>query len=57
MLYNNFLKCNWSPPTSSSANMFEISFSKLINWGPPSLSELTPLIFDMVLTHLGSEAT
>ena len=26
-------------------------------WRPPSLSELTPMIFDMGLTHLGSEAS
>ena len=26
-------------------------------WKPPSLSELTPMIFDMGLTHLGLEAT
>ena len=26
-------------------------------WRPPSLSELTPIIYDMVLTHLGSEAS
>ena len=24
-------------------------------WRPPSLSELTPMIFNMVLTHLGLE--
>ena len=27
-----------------------------INWRPPSLSELTPVIYDMGLTHLGYEA-
>ena len=26
-------------------------------WRPPSLSELTPMIFDMGLTHFGSEAS
>ena len=26
-------------------------------WRPPSLSELSPMIFSMGLTHLGSEAT
>ena len=25
-------------------------------WRPPSLNELTPIIFSMGLTHLGSEA-
>ena len=28
-----------------------------INWRPPSLSELTPMIFDMRITHLGLEAS
>ena len=28
-----------------------------IIWRPPELSELTPMIFDMKLTHLGSEAS
>ena len=28
-----------------------------INWRPPSLSELTSMIFDIGLTHLGSEAS
>ena len=27
------------------------------NWRPPSLSKLTPLIFMMGITHLGSEAS
>ena len=26
-------------------------------WRPPSLSELTPIIFNMELTHLGTEAS
>ena len=26
-------------------------------WRPQSLSELTPMIFNIVLTHLGSEAS
>ena len=26
-------------------------------WRPPSLSELTPMIFNTGLTHLGSEAS
>ena len=26
-------------------------------WRPPSLSELTPTIFNMGLTHLGSDAS
>ena len=29
----------------------------MITWRPPSLSELTPMIFNMRLTHLGSEAS
>ena len=28
-----------------------------LNWTPPSLSELTPMIFNMGLTHLGLEAS
>ena len=28
----------------------------LDHWRPPSLSKLTPIIFDMGLTHLGLEA-
>ena len=27
------------------------------SWRPPSLSELTPMIIDRELTHLGSEAS
>ena len=27
------------------------------NWRPPSLSELTPMVFNTGLTHLGSEAS
>ena len=34
----------------------EIFFS-MITWRPPSLSELTPMIFNAGLTHLGSEAS
>ena len=30
---------------------------EIVIWRPPSLSELPPIIFDMGLTHLGSEAT
>ena len=29
---------------------------KKVIWRPPSLSELTPIIFNMELSHLGSEA-
>ena len=29
----------------------------MTNWRPPSLSELTPFIFKMELTHLGPEAS
>ena len=28
-----------------------------IKWGPPILSELTPMVFNTGLTHLGSEAS
>ena len=28
-----------------------------LNWRPPSLSELTPMLFNTGLTHLGSEAS
>ena len=31
-------------------------FYKPYIWKPPSLSELTPMIFNTDLTHLGSEA-
>ena len=34
-----------------------ISFSQIIIWTPPRLNELTPIIFDMELTHLGSETS
>ena len=27
------------------------------NWRPPSLSELTPMLFNTGLSHLGSEAS
>ena len=30
---------------------------KLVKWRPPSLSELTPIISNMRLTHLGLEAS
>ena len=29
----------------------------IINWRPPRLSELTPIIFNIELAHLGSEAS
>ena len=34
---------------------FEYKMNKLI-WRPPGLSELTPIIFYIVLAHLGSKA-
>ena len=42
--------------------MYSVSLDKVNhvlanNWRPPSLSELTPMIFVMGLTHLGSEAS
>ena len=33
-----------------------ISFTYIQLWRPPSLSELTSMIFDMGLTHFGSVA-
>ena len=30
---------------------------RYLNWRPPSLSELTPIIFNKGLAHLGSEAS
>ena len=38
-----------------SGHNFDI-VSKVKNWRPPSLSELTPMIFNMGLTYLDSEA-
>ena len=35
----------------------EIRASTRIKWRPPTLSELTPIIFKKELTHLGSEAS
>ena len=32
------------------------AFSIKENWRSPRLSELTPIVFDMELTHLGLEA-
>ena len=32
-------------------------FFNIYIWRPPSLSELTPMIFNTGLTHLGSEAS
>ena len=31
--------------------------TKSVKWRPPSLSELTPIVFNTGLTHLGSEAS
>ena len=28
-----------------------------VNWRSPSLSELTPILFNMEITHLGSDAS
>ena len=38
-------------------NFLRIYFSIEDKWRPPSLSELTPMILDMGLTHLGSKAS
>ena len=35
----------------------EIYIKSVFNWRPPSLNELTPIIFDTEMTHLGSEAS
>ena len=34
-----------------------LSFKFHYKWSPPSLSELTPIIFNTELTHLGSDAS
>ena len=34
-----------------------IDVNLTIKWRPPSLSELTPMVFNMGLTHFGSEAS
>ena len=36
--------------------LFQESFNVRDNWRPPSLSEPTPIISYLELTHLGSEA-
>ena len=35
-------------------NKYQVGSDTYIIWRPPSLSELTPMIFNMGLTHLGS---
>ena len=36
----------------------DIKFENLmLNWRPPSVSELTPIIFNTELTYLGSETS
>ena len=37
--------------------VFLVAMSSFNKWRPPSLSELTPMIFNVVLTHYGSEAS
>ena len=37
--------------------LWKLDQIRLDKWRPPSLSELTQLIFNMGLTHLGSEAS
>ena len=36
---------------------FSFRFIQYLNWRPPSLSELTPMVFNTGLTQLGSEAS
>ena len=36
---------------------YRIIILKIDNWRPTSLSKLAPMIFDMGLTHLGSEVS
>ena len=43
---------NYITKTYSNFERFSI-----YNWRPPSLSELTPVIPNMKLTHLGTEAS
>ena len=39
-------------------NTFEDpNLTRTVIWRPPSLSKLTPIIFNTGLTHLGSEAS
>ena len=38
-------------------DIYSISTSLKNNWRPSSLGELTPMIFNMGLTHSGSEAS
>ena len=37
--------------------IFKKQNNKHEKWRPPSLSELTPMVFNTGLTHLGSEAS
>ena len=38
-------------------NLIDNIFHKAYTWRPSSLSKLTPIIFNMELTHLGLEAS
>ena len=52
----NVLKIvNISDYSSSLINLIDLRFN--INWRLPSLSELTPMMFNMGLPHLGSDAS
>ena len=44
----------WIPMNSHRCNMDMQIYDK---WSPPSRSELTPMIFNMGLTHLGSKTS
>ena len=41
---------------NKNIDLTNIILNLKIEWRAPSLSELTPMIFNTVLTHLGSEA-
>ena len=42
-------------PPLKNLNFIKKTNKRNINWRPSSLIELTPIIFNMKLTHLGSE--
>ena len=60
MIWMN-IKCCWPAPTVaqflSNVSMSKMSTPPRNKWTPPSLSELTPIILNMELTHLGLEAS
>ena len=52
----NFVNFSWNK-FNQIVSISSPRFYFYFNWRPPSLSELTLVIFDMELTHLGSEAS